>query len=716
MTATRPVPVLGDRAREQSRARYPDREGFVARRGVRVHYEVYGGEGETAGPTVLLLPTWSVVPARMWKMQVPYLARHARVVAFDGRGNGRSDRPAGPESYLVEEFAADALEVMDATSTDRAVLVAVSCGALWGSLLAAEHPDRVAGIVYFGPAVGLAPGHPDRQLHHFARSYDTYDGWAKYNRNYWLQDYPDFLQFFFEQCFTEPHSTKPIEDAVGWGLGTTPEALADATEALSRLSVERLIDAISRIRCPALVVHGDRDLVRPHSQGAALARALGAPLVTLEGSGHLPPVRDPVKVNHLIRDFIAAPRSPSPWRRAHDRPKRILFVSSPIGLGHIRRDAAVAASLRELCPGVEIDWLAQHPVTAVLESLGENVHPASRFLASESGHFESESAEHDLRCFSAWRRMDEILLANFMVFDDVVADGRYDLWVGDEAWEVDYYLHENPELKRSAYAWLTDFVGWLPMGDEGEADLTADYNAEMIEQIARYPRLRDRSVFVGDPADVVADPFGPGLPGIRAWTEQHFAFPGYITGFDPARFADRDAIRADLGWRPDEQVCIVTVGGTSVGSALLRRVVGSYPLAQRLVPGLRMIAVTGPRIDPASLDGPAGVEVRGFVPDLYRHLAVCDAAVVQGGLSTAMELTANRRPFLYFPLRHHFEQNIHVRHRLDRHRAGRAMDYATAGPEEIALALAEEMSRTVDYLPVDPGGAGRAARLLAEML
>jgi predicted glycosyltransferase len=449
-----------------------------------------------------------------------------------------------------------------------------------------------------------------------------------------------------------------------------------------------------------------------------LADALGAPLVTLEGSGHLPLVRDPVLVNHLLRDFACPAAPPSKWTRGRGRRKRALFISSPIGLGHARRDVAIAGALRELRPDLEIDWLAQHPVTAVLESLGERVHPASAFLASESGHFESESAEHDLHCFSAWRRMDEILLSNFMVFDDVVNEARYDLWIGDEAWELDYYLHENPELKRAAYAWITDFVGWLPMADGGqqEARLTADYNAEMIEQIARFPRLRDRSIFVGDSDDVVTDLFGPGLPGIRDWTEQHFAFPGYISGFDPAEFADREGFRARLGWRPDEKVCVVTVGGTAVGASLLQKVVGSYSLALRLIPELRMIVVTGPRIDPASLGAPAGIEVVGFVPDLYRHLAACDIAIVQGGLSTAMELTATRRPFLYFPLGHHFEQNFHVRHRLNRYGAGRPMDYGTDGAEEIAVALAQELGRTLAYLPVDPRGAQRAATLLAEML
>ena len=107
--------------------------------------------------------------------------------------------------------------------------------------------------------------------------------------------------------------------------------------------------------------------------------------------------------------------------------------------------------------------------------------------------------------------MDEILVANFMVFHDLVTAEQYDLWIGDEAWELDYFLHENPELKTAAYVWLTDFVGWLPMSDGGarEEFLTADYNAEMIEQIARYPRVRDRAIFVGDPDDIVPERFGP---------------------------------------------------------------------------------------------------------------------------------------------------------------------------------------------------------------
>jgi UDP-N-acetylglucosamine:LPS N-acetylglucosamine transferase len=129
-----------------------------------------------------------------------------------------------------------------------------------------------------------------------------------------------------------------------------------------------------------------------------------------------------------------------------------------------------------------------------------------------------------------------------------------------------------------------------------------------------------------------------------------------------------------------------------------------------------MVIVAGPRIDPDSLSRQEGLEVRPFVHQLYRHLAACDLAVVQGGLTTGMELTANGRPFLYFPLRHHFEQNFHVRHRLERYGAGRAMDFETDGPEEIAAAIAAEIGREVDYRPVDAGGARRAAAAIGELL
>ena len=206
----------------QTRARYPDSDGYVERDGVRVHYEVFGS-GEA---TVLLLPTWSIVHSYAWKMQVPYLARHFRVITFDARGNGLSDRPEEPEAYAEAEYAADAIAVLDATQTEQAFVVGHSMGCQRGLMLAADHPDRVAGAVFIGPAVPLAAQTARaRAADSFDDELDSYDGWAKYNRHYWLSDYAAFLSFFFSQIFTEPHSTKQIEDCVGWGLQTTPETL-----------------------------------------------------------------------------------------------------------------------------------------------------------------------------------------------------------------------------------------------------------------------------------------------------------------------------------------------------------------------------------------------------------------------------------------------------------------------------------------------------------
>jgi pimeloyl-ACP methyl ester carboxylesterase len=712
-----------------------DAEGFVAHDGVKIHYEVHGD----GGPTVLLMPTWTIIHKRFWKMQVAYLARHHRVVIYDGPGNGRSDRPLAPSAYDQEAQVRYALAVLDATGTDRAVVVGLSRAANWALQLAADHPSRVLGTVLIGSAVPLTPPSQARAAHgsdgdalpDLAPSRvreglrDPDSAWAKYSRRYWLDDYEDFLWFFLGQCFSEAHSTKAIEDGVGWGLETTGQVLVAESRAV-RPDRETVLDWCARLSSPVLLVHGDDDRVIPLSRSAALAELTGGRLVVLGGGGHIPPARDPVRVNLLIREFAERLRPAPPsttsrrttWTRWPDRPKRVLYLSSPIGLGHARRDLAIARRLREHHPGVRIDWLAQQPVTGVLDRAGEQVHPASRWLANESAHMESEAGEHDLRCFEALRRMDEILLANFMVFHDLVESEHYDLVVGDEAWDVDHFLYENPELKRFSYAWLTDFVGYLPMpaGGEREAIVAADYNAEMIGHIARYPRIRDRAVFVGNPDDVVDGRFGPDLPDIREWTAANYAFAGYVTGFDPDRYADREALRAELGYRPDERVCVVTVGGSGVGGDLLRRVVGAYPTAARRVPGLRMVVVTGPRIDPAAVPARDGLDIHGYVPELHRHLAACDLAIVQGGLTTCMELTATRRPFIYVPLRNHFEQNIHVAHRLARYGAGRRLDYADLTPDVLAEAIAADIGREVAYRPVETDGADRAAALLAELL
>ena len=725
MSATEQVVRERTETSEQTRARYPDSEGYIERDGVRVFYEVYG-DGE---PTILFCPTWTLVHSRIWKMQIAYLARHFRVIVFDPRGNGKSDRPRTPEAYAESEFAQDALDIMDATGTEQAIVVGLSRGAQRALLLAVEHPERVAGLVFIGPffpASRSLGGLRWRLMSHprlfplLIRKPVTTRGWAKFNAHYIRGHYREFVEWFAGMCTNEPHSTKGVDDAVEYALDTDGDTIVltlmgDAAAPVTRRDQLALA---RRVTCPVLVINGTKDKVTCVADARALAHATNGRMLEIERGGHVPEARHPVEVNLAIREFAdpAFRRDPTVYRSAGRR--RALFVSSPIGLGHARRDVAIARELCEIVDGLEIDWLAQDPVTRMLEAEGERIHPASRHLANESAHIESESAEHDLHCFHAFRRMDEILCANFMLFGDVVRDERYDLWIGDEAWELDYHLHENPREKRAPFAWLTDFVGWLPMPDGGEREafLAADYNAEMVEHVRDHPEIRDCSVFVGNPDDIVPERLGDQLPTIRDWTERNFDFAGYVTGFDQHALRDREKLRAELGYAPDERVCIVTVGGSGVGAHLLRRVIDAFPAAKADVPDLRMIVVAGPRIDRATLPEADGLEVRPYVHDLYRHLAASDLAVVQGGLTTAMELTAAQRPFLYFPLRHHFEQTFHVAHRLDRYGAGRRMDFDESTPASIARAIAEEVGREVDYVPVETDGARKAAERIAELL
>jgi pimeloyl-ACP methyl ester carboxylesterase/predicted glycosyltransferase len=700
------------------RAREPDRTGRVERAGVTLYYEVYG----SGRHTMVFLPPWSIVHSRVYKAQLPYFGERFRCITFDGRGNGRSGRPADASAYSLDNYVADALAVMDETEAGEAILLGLSFGGMLASILAAHHPARVKAAILAGTVTSIGPpNYPHLAQQHFLAKRERFEGWDKFNRDYWLVNYPDFAEHFVRNIFSEPHSTKQIEDALGWASETTGAVLAKTVEARAlRPSFDVGQAMYRKIRCPMLVIHGEDDRIQPCARAKAVADITGAEFVIVPGGGHNVLGRFPAKANALIADFLDRRLgAAAPERRAGKRKaKKALYLSSPIGLGHARRDLAIARELRKLHPGLEIDWLAQDPVTTLLEARRERIHPLSARLASETRHIELESGEHDLHAFEAIRRMDEVLIANFMIFQRAVEEGGYDLVVADESWDVDHYWHEHPELKKAQLVWFTDFVGFVPMpaGGEREAFLARDYNAEMIEHVERHPGVRDRAIFVGDPEDIIPHTFGANLPAMREWIPEHFDFSGFIIGEHPRHFGFRELLRQALGYRPGERVCIVTVGGSGVGSHLIKRILWSYPIARAKLPELRMIVVTGPRIDPGSLEVPEGVEARAFVPDLDRHLAACDLAVVQGGLTTCMELTAAGTPFLYFPLRNHFEQNFHVAHRLGRYRAGIRMDYATATPDMIAEAMLKAVEAPARFKPVEADGAARAAHLVADLL
>ena len=292
-------------ALDAARAAHPVASGFAQdpSSGVRVAWDAYG-EGD---PTIVFLPSTPIVHSRQWKGQVPFFARHHRVVTFDGRGNGRSDRPLDPEAYTDAELSGDIARVMDATGTSAAVLVGLCADGVWRAIrLAAEAPDRVLGIVAFAPGVPrLTPPSPSYTQYSFEDELPTEEGWAKYNRHYWARDYPGFVEFFFSSITTEPHSTKVIEDAVAWAAvdGSVEVMLQEAKTPFTetRESVEALV---AQVRCPMLIVHGTEDHCQPVARGRRLAELTGAPIVVVDGADHMIPGRHPVLANLLIRDFV----------------------------------------------------------------------------------------------------------------------------------------------------------------------------------------------------------------------------------------------------------------------------------------------------------------------------------------------------------------------------------------------------------------------------
>jgi pimeloyl-ACP methyl ester carboxylesterase len=281
--------------------------GIVVRDGVRIAYETTGAQG----PSILLLPNWAITNRRLWTAQVERLSRDHRVISYDGRGSGSSDRPVDPAAYDVRELVADAFAVLDATGTERAVLVGNSLGGLVAYLLAAQHPQRVAGLVLLGASVDVA-GEVSSDLQRAMANFDEVvaegpDGWARYNRHAWARDYPGFVRWFVDVALGAEATDEARADGVAAGLDVDPAVLAATVGARTAVPLpvraEQARALADLIGAPALVIHGDRDRIVPPAWGASMAWLLGAAHHSLAGAGHCPQVTRPDAVAELIATF-----------------------------------------------------------------------------------------------------------------------------------------------------------------------------------------------------------------------------------------------------------------------------------------------------------------------------------------------------------------------------------------------------------------------------
>jgi predicted glycosyltransferase len=397
---------------------------------------------------------------------------------------------------------------------------------------------------------------------------------------------------------------------------------------------------------------------------------------------------------------------------------RVLYISGSIGLGHVRRDLAIARELRRLDPEVEIAWLAGEPAGQVIAEAGETLLPESAAYGDETAVAEVAAGGFSLnllgrfalRAQSAWKQA-------VATFEEVSARHPYDLLVGDETYEIDAALDKRPELKKAPFVMIYDFVGLDAMSRNPLERLIA-YRGNWAwggGPRGKPPTQEDLSLFIGEPEDVADKRFGFLLPNRREYARRYYRFVGYAFGFNAADYADKKKVRSELGYDTECPLVVCSVGGTSVGEDLLRLCAASYPHIQERVEDVRMVLVCGPRIDPATVRAPCGVDVRGYVPRLYEHFAASDVAIVQGGGTTTLELTALRRPFIYFPLEGHFEQNLVVAERLARHRAGERSHYSTTTPERLAEAVVGLLGHEASWPPIPTDGARRAAELIHKL-
>ncbi len=395
--------------------------------------------------------------------------------------------------------------------------------------------------------------------------------------------------------------------------------------------------------------------------------------------------------------------------------KRILFISGSLGMGHITRDLAIAKAIRQSIPDVQFFWLAAHPANMVLKAEGEFLLPEPYLWQDETVAAEQASAgfsmnliKYSFNVKKAWKR-------HLKVFKELMANEHFDLIIGDETYEIAIDIMAKKLTLDVPYVMIYDFIGTVSMSCNPIEKLGVYLNNR------KWTRNHDclpsflTNLFVGEAEDVPDKPFGHGMPSRRDWLQRNCKIIGYILRFQPDDFKDRKAIRAQLGYE-DGPLIVCSIGGTAIGKNMLELCGQAYPLLKERLPDLQMVLVCGPRLDPELLNVPAGVQVRGYVHELYKHFAACDLAIVQGGGTTTVELTALRVPFLYFPIERQFAQELYVAQRLARHRAGVKMAFSQTTPRILAETVLKTMRSKVDYAQIPVDGDRRAARIVRKLL
>lgn len=400
-----------------------------------------------------------------------------------------------------------------------------------------------------------------------------------------------------------------------------------------------------------------------------------------------------------------------------ESPKKILYVSGSIGLGHITRDLAIAGQLRSQHPEIELSWLASQSASLLLKEAGEKLLPEAKLYADVNVSAENAARGFGMNVLTYGRKVRRQFSRNVKVLKQIIGKEHFDLVIGDETYELAIAIAMKCISIEIPFVMIYDFLGMDSVTRNPVEKLSVSVSNRIWTWTDRrlFSDRKNLALFAGELEDVPDKAFGFLLPNRREHARKYYKFTGHILPFEPAEYADNTRIREKLGYG-NEPLVVCSIGGTAIGKDLLELCGRAFPIIRRQIPDLCMVLICGPRLSIDSLEVPDGIEVKGYVPALYKHFAMSDLVIVQGGGTATLELTALRRSFLYFPLVNHSEQQIHVAGRLARHQAGVKMVYSQTTPEILAEKVIANLGKSVNYPPISVQGAQKAAQLISELL
>ncbi len=381
------------------------------------------------------------------------------------------------------------------------------------------------------------------------------------------------------------------------------------------------------------------------------------------------------------------------------------------------RDLAIAQEIRKEIPEAEISWMASPLAGRLIEEAGEKLLPES-----------AGSADYNLAGMKVIRGFQFSLLRyvlrvrkkygqNIRLFKDVINKYPFDLVIGDESYElINGWMGIRP-ARPPHFFMIHDFIGLMPAsGIPLEKALIWLRNRNFW--LKTYPRIPPQELthlFVGEFDDVLDRSFGFLLPNRRDWARKWCQFLGYIVRFDPAAYSDKAAIRKRLGYG-NEPLIICATGGTCIGQELIELCGLAYSFLKQKMPDLRLVMLCGESYGRKPPKIPEGLEVLRYIPKLYEHFAASDLAIVVGGGTSTLELTALRKPFLYFPLKGQFDQQFFISDRLERHKAGIKLDYDMTSPEMLADVVLANIGKEATWPDIPTDGAKKAAQIIRQFL